>query len=111
AGSNPAGIAISAASESSRLQNPFPQGPPLGPRNASTIRFGVVGPTTTQAEYVARARQELASGEPDQLRHYLTRPRRDRRFERVVTAAIRNGKPIPNDQIDRMAGRCGDRLP
>lgn len=71
----------------------------------------MVGPTTTQAEYVARARQELASGEPDQLRHYLTRPRRDRRFERVVTAAIRNGKPIPNDQIDRMTDRYGDRFP
>lgn len=71
---------------------------------------GVIGLTTAQARFAASARLELASGEPDQLRHYLTRSRRDRRFDRVVTTAIRDGKPIPNEQVERIVGRYSDRL-
>lgn len=71
---------------------------------------GVIGLTTAQGEYVARARQELLSGEPDQLRHYLTRGRRDKRFDRTITAAIRTGKPIPKEMVDRIVSRYSDGL-
>ncbi|MER8471545.1 phage tail terminator-like protein [Mesorhizobium sp. M1405] len=33
------------------------------------------------------------------MRAYLTRKRRDKRFDRTITAAIRDGKPIPTDMV------------
>ncbi len=71
---------------------------------------GVIGLTAQQERAAARARLELRAGEPDQLRAYLNRERRDKRFDRVVTEAIRTGKPIPNETIQRMVGRYADRL-
>lgn len=55
---------------------------------------GVLGLSTKQAEYVASAREELASGDPAALKHYLMRGRRDKRFDRSVTKAIREGQPV-----------------
>lgn len=55
---------------------------------------GILGLSAPQAEYVATARGELASGDPSALKHYLTRVRRDKRFDRSVTKAIREGKPV-----------------
>mgnify|MGYP001225570711 CR=1 FL=1 len=71
---------------------------------------GVIGLTAVQAQYVARARQELLSGEPDQRHQYLTRGRRDKRFDRIVTAAIKEGKPISVETVNRIVGRYSDRL-
>lgn len=71
---------------------------------------GVIGLTAQQERGGARARAELLSGEPDQFKAYLARERRDRRFDRVVTAAIREGKPIPTEMVNRMVGRYSDRL-
>lgn len=71
---------------------------------------GVIGLSSTQSEYVARARRELASSEPDQLRNYLDRARRDKRFDRSITAAIREGKPIPKELADRITSRYADGL-
>ncbi|WP_245269007.1 head morphogenesis protein [Mesorhizobium sp. WSM2561] len=70
----------------------------------------VIGLTTVQSDYVARARDELLSGEPDQLRAYLNRKRRDKRFDRTITAAIRDGKPIPTNLVARIIGRYSDSL-
>ena len=55
---------------------------------------GILGLSAPQAEYVATARGELASDDPTALKHYLTRVRRDKRFDRSVTKAIREGKPV-----------------
>lgn len=63
---------------------------------------GVIGLTAAQERFAASAREELLSGEPDQPRRYPTRTRRDKRFDRSVTVAIRNGKPIPKETIERM---------
>jgi hypothetical protein len=62
----------------------------------------VIGLTTVHSDYVARARYELLSGEPDRLRAYLNRRRRDKRFDRTITAAVRDGKPIPTKLVARI---------
>lgn len=55
---------------------------------------GILGLTTPQEEAVRRAREELASDDPAGLRNYLTRKGRDRRFDRSITKAIREGKAV-----------------
>ncbi len=58
---------------------------------------GILGLTAQQADYVARARAELASGDPEAMKQYLTRGRRDKRFDRSVTKAIREGRAVDPD--------------
>lgn len=55
---------------------------------------GILGLSNPQRAYVIAARSELMSDNPALLRHYLTRGRRDRRYDRFVRAAIRDGKKI-----------------
>lgn len=71
---------------------------------------GIIGLSSVQAEYVANARRELLSGDAAQLKRYLGRERRDRRFDPQVRKAIKVGKPIDAAVITKMTGRYADRL-
>lgn len=71
---------------------------------------GILGLNSAQTDAVIRARQELLSGDPAQLRNYLTRARRDKRFDRLVEKALRDGRPVAKADADRITGRYKDRL-
>lgn len=71
---------------------------------------GLLGLTSQQAGYVASARQELSSGDPEALQHYLTRGRRDKRFDRSVLKAIREEKPLPADIARKAVAQYESRL-
>jgi len=64
---------------------------------------GIIGLTSQQEQYARTAREELASGDPELLRHYLTRTRRDKRFDRTVNKSIRDETPVPADTINKAA--------
>lgn len=71
---------------------------------------GVVGLNGPAAEAVERSRDQLASGDPGQLRNYLTRVRRDPAFDAAVRESISTGKPIAQATIDRAAAAYARRL-
>lgn len=58
---------------------------------------GILGLSVPQEEYVRSSREELASKDPKLLNNYLTRKLRDRRFDRTVTKAIREGTKPPRE--------------
>lgn len=64
---------------------------------------GIIGLSSPQEAYLRSARAELASDAPDLLRNYLTRSRRDRRFDRSVAKAIREGTALPDDIAEKAA--------
>ena len=63
-----------------------------------------------QAEYVQRAKAELSSGNPQALANYLTRTRRDKRFDGTVRKAISGEIELSQAQINRLALRYSERL-
>lgn len=71
---------------------------------------GLIGLSAPQRAYVQAARIELTSADPKLLKHYLTRTRRDRRYDRTVLKAIREGKAIDPDNASLMVTRYSARL-
>lgn len=71
---------------------------------------GSVGLPGNFAQYVADARTQLLSGDREQLKKYLTRTRRDRRFDSMVLRALKAGKAVNKVDVERIAGRYSDRL-
>lgn len=71
---------------------------------------GVVGLTSQQERFVASARSELTSTDAAQIRNYLTRARRDKRFDTHVLRSINDGKAVPDDIVSRALMRYEDRL-
>lgn len=71
---------------------------------------GILGLSSPQVDAVIRARAELLSGDPALMRNYLSRGRRDARFDRLVMKAIREGRPVSKADVDRIVGRYKDRL-
>jgi hypothetical protein len=71
---------------------------------------GIIGLTSTQERYVDSARAELLSGDSTLLRNYLTRGRRNERFDGYVMRAIESGEPIDADVVARAIGKYSDSL-
>ena len=71
---------------------------------------GAIGLTSRQTEYVANARADLRSGDPERMRAFLGRKARDRRFDRTVEKAIREGRPVAAEAVERMTARYSDTL-
>lgn len=71
---------------------------------------GIIGLTEAQEGFVRNARDELAGLSTADLRNYLTRKTRDKRFDRYVHKAINDGVAIPADIQQKMLGRMKDSL-
>lgn len=71
---------------------------------------GIVGLTSGQARAVENARRQLRSGDPSEMEGYFDRKLRDRRFDRVVRRAIREGRAVAAPDVQRITGRYSDRL-
>jgi len=71
---------------------------------------GIIGLNAPQAQAVANARLNLASGNPEQMRKYLRNERRDKRFDGIVERAIAEGKPVATADIDKIVSRYQSSL-
>jgi hypothetical protein len=74
-----------------------------GAFNAATQTYegGILGLTDAQAQHVRNAEAQLRSGDKRQLRKYLGRKLRDRRFDRTILKAINDGTPLSEDTINK----------
>ena len=79
----------------------------VGRINRTTRRRegGAIGLTASQEEWVRNYEAELAAGDPKAL----TRTLRDRRFDRTVAKAIREGQPIPAETLAKMVAAYRNR--
>lgn len=79
----------------------------VDPQNDGKRTGGVVGLTVGYERAVSRARGELEAGDYDA---YLRRERRDKRFDRTVLKAQRDGAKLDRDTITKLTGRYSDGL-
>ncbi|MHC2298152.1 phage minor head protein [Rhizobium mongolense] len=63
---------------------------------------GALGITANLGRTVENVRLALSSGDIDGMKAYLLLKRRDKRFDRTVTAAIRAGKPLSADDTAKI---------
>lgn len=72
----------------------------LGPKNNQTKQRsgGVLGLTSQQTQFTLNAREELQNLDPS----YLNRKARDTRYDSALRKAIKEGKPLAQEQIDKM---------
>lgn len=71
---------------------------------------GLLGLNSQQKAFVRTARQQLTSGDPEELKKYLERKLRDRRYDSIVRKAMEGGNKIGDVQIDFITSRYSDRL-
>ena len=67
---------------------------------AKAFRGGMIGLTDKQSKFVRNAERQLRSGDPTELRKYLGRRLRDKRFDRSILKAINDGTPVPEKTIN-----------
>jgi hypothetical protein len=69
---------------------------------------GSIGLTARQVDFIYGengARAKLLSGDPDLLKQYLGLKTRDKRFDRSVTKAIREGRAVDAESVGKMISR------
>lgn len=67
---------------------------------------GSIGLTSNQAQWARNAEDQLRALDAA----YFSRTLRDKRYDRLIAKAIRDGKPLAQADIDRIVGRYRDRL-
>jgi hypothetical protein len=77
----------------------------LNPREQARNFREAIGLTGKQEQAVRNYKRMLEQGN----REALSRQLRDKRFDRTVDRAIRNGEPLTQEQIDRMVSRYRER--
>jgi hypothetical protein len=84
----------------------------VGKKNRATGRRegGVIGLSAPQAKYVRNARRELEASDKASLQNYMTRERRDKRFDKIELRAIANGTKIPAATADKAVRNYSDKL-
>jgi len=70
---------------------------------------GIIGLTSRQVDFIISAEAKLRSGDPKLMREYLQLGTRDKRFDRLVMTAIKEGKPVSAIDAGRMITRLKDR--
>lgn len=63
---------------------------------------GYLGLNSVQADSIIRGRGLLLSGDPDQMRQYLGLKLRDRRYDRTIRKAMREGRAIKGQMLDKI---------
>lgn len=66
---------------------------------------GVIGLHSRDITAADNALAQLRSGDPAQMRAYLRRKTRDKRFDAIVRQAIRDGKPVSASDANKMINR------
>ncbi|MDP9809359.1 hypothetical protein J2W42_002207 [Rhizobium tibeticum] len=69
---------------------------------------GTIGLASRQVDFIVRARENLLSGDPALMKQYLDLKTRDKRFDRSVAKAIREGRAVHADMVGKMIGRLSD---
>lgn len=77
----------------------------INPRAMARAYRSAIGLTAEQWKHVQNYRRSLETLDVDALQRRL----RDRRFDRTVGRAIREGKPLTRTQVDRMVARYEQR--
>lgn len=77
-----------------------------GPREAAQAFRDSIGLTTSQWDAVANYRRLLEEGSAEAL----SREYRDRRYDRTVDRAVREGEPLSRTQVNTMVDRYQDRM-
>lgn len=70
---------------------------------------GVIGLTGNDALAVTRAMDQLLSGDPAQMKQYMTRIDRDKLLDGIVIEAIEANKPVSKADATRIVGAYADR--
>ncbi len=69
---------------------------------------GILGLTGPQADFVQNARAELS--DPTTMTQFMNRQRRDRRFDRTITKAARDGVELPAPTLEKIVTAYSRRL-
>lgn len=68
---------------------------------------GFIGLTSHQQSYVARAREQLETGD---FAGYFSRKRRDKRYDRLIHKAVKEDRKLTSSEVDKLVSRYSDRL-